>query len=134
MPPTTRPVSVVVVSPSAATRDPLLEYFREAGVTAHGRGGAKDIARACRSASAVVVFPDELEHPVVVAQLEAARAARPGVLVLLVTGAPKRFAACVAKVAKGESAPVRVIAKPVFGWTLLDAIRAHVAESDEAGR
>lgn len=115
-------VTVVVVSPSKATRDPLLEYFREAGVTAHGKGGAKDISRACRSASAVVVFPDELDHPLVVSQLEAARVERPDVLFLLVTGSPQRFAACVGT--KG-----RVLAKPVFGWTLLDAIRAHVGEA-----
>ncbi len=120
-------VTVVVVSPSAATRDPLLDYFREAGVTAHGVGGAKDISRACRSASALVVFPDELEHPLVVSQLEAARAARPDVLFLLVTGSPQRFAACAGK--KGDSVLPRVLAKPVFGWTLLDAIRAHVGEA-----
>lgn len=124
MEPSATPIKVVVVSTNPATRDPLLSYFRDSGVSADGRGDARGLGRACRSATALVVFPDDLDGDVVAA-LRSARASSPGVLVLLVTGSPQRY---VASLADANAVPPQILAKPVFGWTLLDAIRAHVDE------
>jgi chromate transporter len=51
------------------------------------------------------------------------RASRPRLLVVLVTGAPQRFAAVLEP--DGRSVPPIVLPKPAFGWSILDAIRAH---------
>jgi hypothetical protein len=117
-------IRALVVGTNAATRAALLTYLRDAGIDADAPGG-RGFARASRTADAVVVFPDELEPAAVRAALDAARDARPEILILVVTASPRRFA--------GAARGARVLPKPVFGWTLVDAIRAHVAEAGGEG-
>ncbi len=127
MPSIRRPrLRALVVGTDPTTRAALLSYLHGAGIDADACGDAKGLERACRAprsaADAVVVFPDDLAPAAVRATLRAARAVGRDVLLVVVTASPQRFSA---------TAPLHVLPKPVFGWTLVDAIRAHAARSKE---
>lgn len=107
---------VVVVSDKVETREPLVAYLREAGVSV---AGARTVETA-RRATTLVVFPDELDADDVTRALRRTCSARPDVLVLIVSSEPRRWA--------GAGLPVTTLAKPIFGWALLDAIRARGKE------
>ena len=113
---------VVVISDNSETLDGLQAYF--AGVGIHTRSfRSLQLARAIPPATtALVVFPDELPLADVVEDLAAVREQQPWLLLLLITAHPQRFAAL-----SRDGHPVQaiVLPKPVFGWTIVDAIRHH---------
>lgn len=74
-------------------------------------------------ATAAVIFPDDFEDDEVLTLLGQLRQSRPRLLSLLVTRAPQRFRDVVQ--ADGRSLPPIMMAKPSFGWDILEAIRAH---------
>lgn len=117
---------VAIIGEHPATIDGLQGYLASAGLTSRVTRALGDANAVVAAASAVVIFPDEFAVPEVVSTITALRAARPRRLILLVTGAPQRFGA--ALTADGESLPPVVVPKPAFGWTILDAIRAHASE------
>lgn len=117
-----RSQQVAIVSANIETLDGLETYLRSAGVAARGSERLEDCADLTGAATvAVVLFPDDFAWETVRATLEALAARRPKVLRVLVTGQPKKLDALL------EAHPnVLVVPRPVWGWTILDAIRARL--------
>ena len=113
---------VAIVSANPETLDGLQSYLQSAGVAARGTRRLEDCADLKAPATvAVVLFPDDFASDSVMAAVLDLGARGPGILRLLVTGHPKTFDALV----EGRR-NVLVVPRPVWGWTILDAIRAHV--------
>jgi hypothetical protein len=117
------PLYVTVIADNPETIDGLQEYLRGAGVSSHGARALREVRVVPPATTAVVLFPDELGTEEVVESIGVLRAARPLLLLLIITGAPQRFRAALGP--DGCSLPPIVLPKPAFGWTILDAIRAH---------
>jgi hypothetical protein len=119
---------VAIVSKNPETLDGLETYLRRAGVTTNC---TRDIGRSAQIGSdvaAIVVFPDDFEWDDVVSALAAFARTNPRALPVVVTSAPQRFEAL--SVPEGVAPPL-LVPKPAWGWTILDAIRAHLRESEE---
>lgn len=117
------PLCVKVVADSPQTIEGLRDYLTHAGVASH-------VARELRNGdpvppeiTAVVLFPDEFATEVVETAVLGWRSARPELLIVVVTTTPQAYRAALAP--DGSSYPPVVLPKPVFGWALLDSIRAH---------
>lgn len=118
-----RPLHVTIVSANPETLDGLEAYLRRAGLKTKGTRQIEATSAITPStASVVVLFPDDFGVAIVTATLGTLRIQRPKTLTVLVTKEPRRFEAL--PVVKGV-APL-VVPKPVWGWTILDAIRAHL--------
>ena len=118
-------ICVTVVAESAETIDGLHSYLGGAGVESRAIRAVRDASIVPVKSTAVVIFPDEFDVDDVAASITSLRAARPRLLILLVTGAPQRFRTALEP--DGHSLPPIVLPKPAFGWTILDAIRAHAS-------
>lgn len=120
--PRAKTMEVAIVSLNPETLDGLHGYLSAAGVAARC---TRDIDDCSRSASAetlaFVLFPDDFAWERVVAAVAELREKRPRALPVLVTAHPKRFAAMT------DAENVLVVARPVWGWAILDALRAHLA-------
>jgi hypothetical protein len=116
-------LSVAVVADNPETLDGLHGYLSGAGVSSHATRVLGRSASFPADLSAIVIFPDELDAADVVARVAELRRARPRLLVVLVTSAPQRF--FVAVQPDGRSLLPIVLPKPAFGWSILDAVRAH---------
>jgi hypothetical protein len=115
---------VAIVSANPETLDGLQSYLQGAGVAARGTRRLEDcVAMGIPATVAVVLFPDEFSRESVLATVLDIGARGPRILRVLVTGHPKTFDAFV----EGRR-NVLVVPRPVWGWTILDAIRAHVEE------
>jgi DNA-binding response OmpR family regulator len=116
-----RSFEVVIVSDNPETLDGLQSYLRGAGVTARC---ARDLVECTTFATATtiafVLFPDDFVPENVVALIADLTRARPKAMSLLVTSEPHRFESLTSRHG------VLVMPRPVWGWTLLDAIRAHL--------
>ncbi len=115
---------VAIVSANPETLDGLQSYLTSAGVIARG---IRDVTSCARSASAAtmafVLFPDDFCGENIEAAIRELRELRPWALRVLVTSQPRRFQ-------HGASSEIDVIVpRPAWGWTILDAIRAHVDEA-----
>lgn len=120
--PGTSPRQVVIVSGNPETLDGLQSYLQGAGVAARGTRRLEDCAAlTVPSTAAVVLFPDDFPSESVLAAVIDIGARGPGILRVLVTGHPGAFD----PVAAGRR-NLLVVPRPVWGWTILDAIRAHV--------
>jgi hypothetical protein len=112
------------VSDNAETLDGLETYLRRAGLTTNG---TRHLDKACELAppasSAVLLFPDDFRSVAVVAALADLASERPKLLRVLVTREPKRYEVLPAP---QGALPLLVVPKPVFGWTIVDAIRARL--------
>ena len=110
---------VAILAGRRETRDELLAYLYGAGLPAVGSDGLS--GKLAAAVSEIVLFPDDFP----VAEIAAAvpRLRRAPRLVLLVTSEPQRYAELIAP-HEGTYTPL-VVAKPAFGWMLVDAIRAH---------
>jgi len=118
-----RSLYVTVISDNPETIDGLHGYLSRAGVASRAIRALRDASTIPPSAIAVVIFPDEFGRNDVVASINALRAARPRLLILIVTSAPQHFRSVLKP--DGRSLPPIALPKPTFGWTILDAIRAH---------
>ena len=117
-------IFVSIVSASSETLDGLQSYLGSAGVTSHCTRAVQDVERvAPQRATAAVIFPDDFEDDDVLTLLRQLRHDRPQLLSLIITRAPQRFRDVVQ--ADGRSLPPIMMARPSFGWDILDAIRAH---------
>lgn len=119
-----KPVHVTVVADNPATVGDLHAYLEGAGMSVDPSRSLPDSSALPPAASAVVLFPDDYERTAVAASVRALRAARPRLLLVLVTSAPHRLGS--AAEPDGETATPLVIPRPAFGWTILEVIRAHV--------
>jgi hypothetical protein len=108
-------VSVAVVSDNPETLDGLERYLCDAGFAARG---TRSLDRGCEMVapprSVLVVFPDDFPVIKVFAALAALKQRCPSAAQVLVTKDFRRFASIEGAV---------VIPKPVWGWTILDAVR-----------
>jgi hypothetical protein len=85
------------------------------------------VRSAPRGALAFVIFPDDYRWESVVSALATLIERRPKVLPVLVTSHPKRFDGLV------DHEHVVVVARPAWGFTIAEAIRAHAGGTREAG-
>jgi hypothetical protein len=111
-----------IVSSSLETRDGLEAYLRGAGISTRGTSQLADLEEVAREASAIVMFPDDFAWEAVLSALRTTRE-NTSALVVLVTSRPFRFEALLWS--HGSQEPM-VVPKPAWGWTILDAIRAHL--------
>ena len=118
-----QPQWCIVVADNRETADALHDYLSKAGIPTRTSRRLRDISALCKDASALVLFPDEYADADILTTLRALRAAYPHLLLLLVTSLPQRVRAACDPDARSVL-PV-ILPKPVFGWNLLDAIRAH---------
>ena len=120
---------VTIVSDNPETRDGLESYLRRAGLKTSGRKSVENLAETVPvGASAVVLFPDDFQPEGVLSALAGLRSKRPRCLCVLVTKEPQRFESL--PFADKAATPL-VVPKPVWGWTILDAIRSRL-QSDIA--
>jgi hypothetical protein len=119
-----RPLHVTIVADNPETLDGLEAFLRRAGVTTVGTKHIEKLSETPPPASSVVVFfPDDFPKSSVLSALKALRSKCPTTLAVLVTKEPKRFEGLPSN--EGGVAPL-VVPKPVWGWTILDAIRARL--------
>lgn len=114
--------NVTIVSANAETLEQLRAYFDGAGVPAVGAGTLAALAKLAPTVTAVVLFPDDFAPDAVASLVGDLQRSRPAVLLVVVTREPARFEQ--PRHAPAGVAPV-VLPKPSFGWSILDAIRAH---------
>jgi len=114
---------VMVVAGNHETLDGLRAYFTDSGVPALGVCSIRDLAFVTQAARAVVLFPDEFEPSDVNRLVPQLRSARPTLALVVVTREAQRFEAALAP--NDRSVAPIVLPKPAFGWSILDAIRAH---------
>jgi DNA-binding NtrC family response regulator len=121
---------VLIVSANPETRDGLETYLRRAGVVSATTAHLDDAARLIPARDRVVVlFPDDFTKTQVTALLVKLVSLRPRPLAVLVTGAAKQFQA---GRPHETGLPLLVFPKPVWGWTILDAISAHLSKEGPA--
>ena len=112
---------MVIVSDNRETLDGLQTYFQEAGLTARVTRQLNGALSDQDGVTAVVLFPDDFALTDVMKVVEVLVRDRPDVLPVLVTCNPRRFQSLAAEL--GAKTPAVVIAKPAWGWTILDVIR-----------
>ena len=111
---------VTIVSTNPETLDGLQTYLRGAGIDVRCTRELDDcLELAPLTTLAFVLFPDDFRWESVVATLADLATRRPEALPVLVTAHPNRF--------EHLTAPeeVLIVPRPVWGWTILDAVRAH---------
>ena len=119
-----RPLYVTIVSANAETLDGLAAYLRRAGVTTLASEHVEKLLEMTPLASSVVLlFPDDFGWESVMSALAALRAERPKTLPVLITKEPQRFESLLST---GGGVVPLLVPKPVWGWTILDAIRARI--------
>jgi hypothetical protein len=125
--PSTKGLSVTVVSRNRETLHSLEVYLRGVGVAANGtRELERVVEMTPPSATAVIVFPDEYAQLAVDKALLALHRDRSRALVVIVTHEPQRFEAHTTR--SGASPPL-VIPKPAWAWTIVDAVRARLGST-----
>lgn len=123
-----RPVRVAILSANPETLDGLQAYLVGAGVPSLCVRTVNDFEKvASDRATAAILFPDDFSHDEVLKLLQHLRSAQPRLLVLIVTRVPQQFGAAIKP--DGRSHPPVVLAKPCFGWDILDAIRKESPDS-----
>jgi hypothetical protein len=118
-----RPLCVTVIAENPETIDGLQDYLQGTGVLSHGTMVCCDEATIPSDITAVVLFPDEFDPKVLVTRLLSLRAARPQLRIVVVTSSARRFRPALDPYS--ESLLPVVLAKPAFGWTILDAVRGQ---------
>jgi hypothetical protein len=112
---------VTIFSTNAETLDGLEAYLRSVGVQAKGRRTLEDCSDLTSASTlAIVLFPDDFPWETVIATLAELAARCASTLRVLVTGQPQRYE----RLVEG-GVNVIVVPRPVWGWTILDAIRSH---------
>jgi hypothetical protein len=119
---------VAIFSANPETLDGLEAYLHGVGIKAKGRRRLEECSElTSASTMAIVVFPDDFAWEAVLASVGELAKTCSSTLRLLVTGQPKKYERLVD--GKGN---VMVVPRPVWGWTILDAIRAHADRTDDA--
>jgi hypothetical protein len=113
-------LEVAIVSDNPETLDGMQTYLRGAGVQARcSRDLGACVKSAPASTLAFVLFPDDFRWESVIAAILELIERRPKALPVLVTSQPQRFS-------DFARSNVLVVPRPVWGWAILDAIRAHL--------
>jgi hypothetical protein len=114
---------VVVVCENPETVDGLQTYFFGVGIPAESARSLEATRSLPKQTTALVVFPDGFRATEVIERVLALQVKWPRLLQLLITSEPRRFSAALQR--EGSSASLLVLPRPVFGWTIVDAIRLH---------
>lgn len=114
-----KPIEVMIITQNPETRDGLQAYLRAAGVNARTTQSI-ELDALPPPCEALVLFPDDYPTGDIDAVLGALGRREPPIVSIVVTRAPRRF--------ESASAGHVVIPKPVWGWTILDALRHHLGE------
>lgn len=117
-------ILVSVIASCLETTNGLEKYLCEAGVPSRSMNSLLNLPQIPEETTAVVLFPDDFSQPAVVRGIEMLRRERPRLLIVVISSAPQMFQTALAP--DGRSALPLVLPKPAFGWSILDAIRAHV--------
>ena len=113
--------AVAIVSNNPETLDGLQAYLSAAGVQARVRARSRRVLEQhVRKGARVRRVPRRLRLGARHRRGRRSRATRPAALPVLVTAHPKRFETLT------DGDKVLVVPRPVWGWTILDAIRAHL--------
>lgn len=117
---------VTIVSTNPERLDGLRTYLRGAGIAARCARelGAKSTRE---TTTAFVVFADDFRWERVIAALADLAESSPKTLPVLVTAQPQRFRS----LTSAES--VLIVSRPAWGWTILDAICAHLETQAPGG-
>ncbi|AKV02687.1 hypothetical protein AKJ09_09350 [Labilithrix luteola] len=116
----------MICAANAETLDGLEAYLSKVGMRVKGRRRLEDcLDEASDAAFALVLFPDDFAWRSVEAVVAELAARCKDTLLIVVTSRLKDFE----RFARAHE-NVAVVPRPVWGWTILDAIRAH-AEADE---
>ncbi len=115
--------TVLVVCSNAETREGLEDYFGQTGIAVTSRHTINPLAELSSSLRAMVMFPDDFPPHQASAYLSMARARHPDLTVVIVTKEPPVYTGMTAT--NGRPLNAIVLPRPVFGWTILDAIRAE---------
>jgi hypothetical protein len=118
-----KPLRVCVVAQNPETIDALHDYLSRAGVSSYSSRRLVELDLATSHTSLLVLFPDEFDREQVCQAIAELRAAHRRLPILLITGAPQHYSH--ATLVKNLTPPPIVLPKPAFGWTILEAIRAH---------
>jgi hypothetical protein len=122
-----RPAYVTIVSRNPETLDGLQQYLGRAGIPSRTTRALTNLTEVAPDhATATVIFPDDFDEEAVLARVSVLRRKRPGLLILLITRAPNRIRSALVDDDPGLPMPT-VLAKPLFGWLILDAIRGQSA-------
>ncbi len=118
---------VTIVSRNPETLDGLQQYLGRAGIPSRTTRALTNLTEVAPDhATATVIFPDDFDEEAVLAKVAALRRGRTGLVILLITRAPNRFRSALIDDDPGLPMPT-VLAKPLFGWLILDAIRGNAA-------
>jgi hypothetical protein len=116
------PYLATIVARRRETLDDLTAYLEGRGIATQALGAADPLLVEWRSRT-VILFPDDFECGAVLGFIRSLRASRPRVLVLVVTRDRRPLHGALA--ADGRSVAPIVLARPPFGWSIVDAIRDH---------
>jgi hypothetical protein len=115
-----RATYVTIIARNLETADGLQEYLQRAGVASHATRSLGDPTMIPRASSAVVLFPDDFDVSEVCRRISALRTERPRLPLVVVTSEPQRLELAL-RPDRASLSPL-ILPKPVFGWTILDAI------------
>ena len=114
---------MTIVSRNPETLDGLQTYLQGANVDAQCAQTVDGVSEGIAPASrALLFFPDDFPDDAVDSALEEMRSRHPRLLTILVTATPKRFE----RHKTDALRPPIIITKPVWGWTILDAIHGRL--------
>jgi hypothetical protein len=121
------PTYVTIVSRNPETLDGLQQYLGRAGIPSRTTRAFTDLAVVAPGhVTATVIFPDDFPEDAMLALVATLRRKRSRLLILLITRAPQRIRSILG--ADDARLPMpTILAKPLFGWLILDAVREHAA-------
>ena len=114
---------VAIVASSCETLDGLEAYLRRAGLLTSGTRDIQQLPDLATRVVGIVAFPDDYETRTVISVLLQCQITSPNIFAVLVTQHPQSF-----EQVKWHEGSLRTLVapKPAWGWTILDAIRAHI--------
>jgi hypothetical protein len=119
------PGAVLLLSNNRDTQKGLREYFAESGVPCEARGTLNPLSQPAEGVRALVVFPDDFGEEEVTTYLSVLRARRPRLTMVVITRQTSVYDALVGM--DGRPIGAVVLARPAFGWTILDVVRDVLA-------
>jgi hypothetical protein len=122
-------IRVAIVSANRETLDDLQGYLRGVGVEARCGRSLGIVEELASTVVALVVFPDDFLRQKVVHALGAIVELRPRLLAILVTRDPQRYSNDLP-----DSGQILVVPRPVWAWTVYEAIRPHLAQGVSLAR
>ena len=126
--PKTMVLRVTIVGENTRTIESLQRYLISVGVESLVMRQLPDGTAVAALGDALVVFPDDFNANAVLATIKKLQQSCPLLQLLLVTSAPQRFQDLRTK----DARPPILLAKPAFGWAILDAVRASAVSREES--